>query len=98
PLKFLPRQTVAAAKLGLKRDGASYKVGDSVSIKANKLRTSRGQVAVISSDETRQICATTGTTNVTINFREAGTCQITLFAEGSAKFDQMIEVLTYIVK
>jgi len=98
PLKFLPRQTLPAAKLGLKRDGASYKVGDSVSIKANKLRTSRGQVAVVSSDETRQICLTTGTTNVTIKFRQAGTCQVTLFAEGSAKFDQMIEVLTYIVK
>ena len=98
PLKFLPRQTLPAAKLGLKRDGASYKVGDTVSIKSNKLRTSRGQVVAVSSDETRQICTTTGTTNVTIKFRQAGTCQVTLFAEGSAKFDQMIEVLTYIVK
>ena len=98
PLKFLPRQTLPAAKLGLKRDGASYKAGDSVSIKASKLRTSKGQVVAISSDETRQVCTTTGTTNVTIKFREAGTCQVTVFAEGSAKFDQMIEVLTYIVK
>ncbi len=98
PLKFLPRQTLPAAKLGLKRDGASYKVGDTVSIKSNKLRTSRGQVVAVSSDETRQICTTTGTTSVTIKFRQAGTCQVTLFAEGSAKFDQMIGVLTYIVK
>ena len=98
PLKFLPRQTLPAAKLGLKRDGASYKVGYTVSIKSNKLRTSRGQVVAVSSDETRPICTTTGTTNVTIKFRQAGTCQVTLFAEGSAKFDQMIEVLTYIVK
>ena len=98
PLKFLPRQTVAVAKLGLKRDGASYKAGDSVSISADKLKTSKGQAIFVTSDETRSICTTTGTTSFTIKFRKPGKCQVTLFAEGSAKLDQMIEVLTYIVK
>ena len=98
PLKFLPRQTVTMAKLGLKRDGASYKVGDSVVLSANKLISSKGQKVIVTSDETRSICATTGTTSVTIKFRKAGTCRVTLFADGSSKFDQMIEVLTYIVK
>ena len=97
-LKFLPRQTVAIAKLGLKRDGASYKSGDSISLSASKLKTSKGQAVYVSSDETRAVCTTTGTTRVTIKFRKPGTCQVTLFADGSAKFDQMIEVLTYIVK
>lgn len=98
PLKFLPRQTVALAKLGLKRDGASYKAGESVVLSANKLISSKGQKVVVTSDETRSICTTTGTTSVTIKFRKAGTCRVTLFADGSSKFDQMIEVLTYTVK
>jgi hypothetical protein len=98
PLKFLPRQTVALAKLGLKRDGASYKTGDSVVLSASKLISSKAQKIVVSSDDTRSICATSGATSVTIKFRKAGTCRITLFADGSSKFDQMIEVLTYIVK
>lgn len=98
PLKFLPRQTVALAKLGLKRDGASYKAGESVALSASKLISSKGQKVVVTSDETRSICTTTGTTNVTIKFRKAGTCRVTLFADGSSKFDQMIEVLTYTVK
>ncbi len=98
PLKFLPRQTVTAAKLGLKRDGASYTAGESIVISANKLKSSRGQDITVSSDETRSICTTTGTSSFTIKFRQPGKCQITLFAEGSSKFDQMIEVLTYIVK
>ena len=98
PLKFLPSQTVAVAKLGMKRDGASYKVGNSVSISASKLKTSKGKAVIVSSDETRAICRTTGTTSFTIKFRKPGKCQVTLFAECSAKFDQMIEVLTYIVK
>ena len=98
PLKFLPSQTVAVAKLGMKRDGARYKVGNSVSISASKLKTSKGKAVIVSSDETRAICRTTGTTSFTIKFRKPGKCQVTLFAEGSAKFDQMIEVLTYIVK
>ena len=98
PLKFLPSQTVAVAKLGMKRDGARYKVGNSVSISASKLKTSKGKAVIVSSDETRAICTTTGTTSFTIKFRKPGKCQVTLFAEGSAKFDQMIEVLTYIVK
>ncbi len=98
PLKFLPRQTVALAKLGLKRDGASYKAGESVVLSADKLISSKGQKVVVTSDETRSICTTTGTTSVTIKFRKAGTCRVTLFADGSSKFDQMIEVLTYTVK
>lgn len=98
PLKFLPRQTVALAKLGLKRDGAKYKVGESVSLSAGKLKTSKGQAISVSSDETRSICMTSGDTNVTIKFRKPGICKVTLFADGSKKFDQMIEVLTYIVK
>lgn len=102
PLKFLARQTVAVAKLGIKRDGASYKAGESVSLSASKLKTSKGQAVYVSSDETRSICTTTSTTtsttNFVIKFRKPGTCQVTLFADGSAKFDQMIEVLTYIVK
>ncbi|NBQ44985.1 MAG: hypothetical protein EBU37_02860 [Actinobacteria bacterium] len=97
PLKFLPRQTVALAKLGLKRDGASYKAGESVALSASKLISSKGQRVVVTSDETRSICTTTGTTSVTIKFRKAGTCRVTLFADGSSKFDQMIEVLTYTV-
>lgn len=98
PLNFLPSQGVVLAKLGLKKDGASYKVGQSVVISANKLVSSKGQKVSVSSDETRSICKITGTSNVTINFVKAGTCQITLVADGSAKFDQMIQVLTYTVK
>ena len=98
PLNFLPRQTVALANLGMKRDGASYKAGESVSLRASKLKTSKSQAIYVSSDETRSICTTTGTANFVIKFRKPGTCQVTLFADGSAKFDQMIEVLTYIVK
>ena len=102
PLNFLPRQTVALAKLGLKRNGASYKAGESVSLSASKLKTSKGKAVYVSSDETRSVCTTAGTKNsaasFTIKFRKPGTCQVTLFADGSAKFDQMIEVLTYIVK
>ena len=98
PLKFLPRQTVVAANLGLKRDGASYKAGESISLSASKLKTSKGRAVYISSDETRPICTTTGSSSFTIKFRKPGTCQVTLFADGSAKFDQMIEVLTFIVK
>lgn len=102
PLNFLPRQTVALAKLGLKRNGASYKAGESVSLSASKLKTSKGKAVYVSSDETRSVCRTAGTKNssasFTIKFRKPGTCQVTLFADGSAKFDQMIEVLTYIVK
>ena len=98
PLNFLPRQTVALAKLGLKRNGASYKAGESISLSASKLKTSKGQAIYVSSDETRSICTTTGTTNVVIKFRKPGTCQVTLFADGSAKFDQMIEVLSFSVK
>jgi len=98
PLKFLPQQSVSPAKLGLKKNGASYKVGESVAIGAAKLVSSKGRKVVAFSDETRSICAISGTTNLTIRFRKAGECRITLFSEGSAKFDQMIETLTYIVK
>lgn len=98
PLKFLPSQSVDVVKLGLKKDGASYKVGQSVVISAAKLVSLKGQKVVVSSDETRSICRTEGTTNVTIKFRKPGTCRITLFADGSAKFDQMIQILTYTIK
>ena len=98
PFKFLARQTVVVANLGLKRDGASYKAGESISLNASKLKTSKGQSVFVASEETRSICTTIGTTSFTIKFRKPGTCKVTLFAYGSAKFDQMIEVLTYIVK
>ena len=98
PLKFLPSQSVDVAKLGLKKDGASYKAGQSVLISAGKLVSLKGQKIVVSSDETQSICRTEGSSNVTIKFRNAGTCRITLFADGSAKFDQMIQILTYTVK
>lgn len=98
PLKFLQRQKVVLPKLGLKRDGAKYRSGESVVLNANNLKTSHGMAVHVSSDETRSICTTTGTTSFEIRFRKAGTCQVTLFAEGAAKFDQMIEVLTYTVK
>lgn len=98
PLKFLPSQSVDVVKLGLKKDGASYKVGQSVMISAGKLVSLKGQKIVVSSDETRSICRTEGTSNVTIKFRKPGICRITLFADGSAKFDQMIQILTYTVK
>ena len=98
PLNFLPGQTFVPSKLGLKKDGATYKAGDSVSISASKLISSKGQAIVVSSDETRSICTTTGTTSFTIKFKKPGTCVVNLFAEGSAKFDQMIKTLTYTVK
>jgi len=98
PLNFLPRQKITPAKLGLKKDGATYKVGQSVVISASKLVSSKGQKVFVSSFETRSICAVSGTTNSTIKFLKAGNCQLTLFSDGSAKFDQMIEKLTYIVK
>ena len=98
PLKFLPTQDVAAASLGLKKDGAKYKAGTSVSIGASKLVTTKGQPVVVTSSETRSICSTTGTTSVVISFKKAGTCSVTLSAEGSANLDQMIKTLTYIVK
>lgn len=98
PLKFLPRQTVALSQLGLKKDGATYKAGSSVSISANKLVTNKRAAISVSSDETRSICSTTKGSGFTINFKKAGVCKVTLFADGSSKFDQMIEILTYIVK
>jgi hypothetical protein len=98
PLKFLPRQTVALSQLGLKKDGATYKAGSSVSISANKLVSNKRAAISVSSDETRSICSTTKGSGFTINFKKAGVCKVTLFADGSSKFDQMIEILTYIVK
>ena len=98
PLKFLPTQDVALTSLGLKKDGAKYNAGTSVSIGAGKLVTTKGQPVVVTSSETRSICSTTGTTSVVISFKKAGTCSVTLSAEGSANLDQMIKTLTYIVK
>jgi len=98
PLRFLPTQDVAVASLGLKKDGAKYKAGTSVSIGASKLVTTKGQPVVVTSSETRSICSTSGTTSVVISFKKAGTCSVTLGAEGSANLDEMIKILTYIVK
>ncbi len=98
PLKFLPTQDVTVASLGLKKDGAKYKAGTSVSISASKLVTTKGQPVSISSTETRSICSTSGTTKVVIEFKKAGTCSVTLVAYGSKNLDQMIKILTYIVK
>jgi len=33
-----------------------------------------------------------------IKFKKPGICKVTLVADGSSKFDQMIKTLTYIVK
>ncbi|MCX6535122.1 MAG: hypothetical protein NT119_00975, partial [Actinobacteria bacterium] len=98
PLKFLPTQDVTLASLGLKKDGAKYVAGNSVSISASKLVTTKGQAVAVSSSETRSICSTTGTTSVVIEFKKAGICSITLSAEGSKNLDQMIKTVTYIVK
>ena len=98
PLKFLPTQDVTVASLGLKKDGAKYKAGSSVSISASKLVTTKGQPVSVSSTETRSICSTSGTTKVVIEFKKAGICSVTLVADGSKNLDQMIETLTYIVK
>ena len=98
PLKFLPTQDVAVASLGLKKDGAKYKAGTSVSISASKLVTSKGQQVLVTSPETRSICTTTGTSSVKIEFRKPGICSVTLSAEGSKNLDQMIKTITYIVK
>ncbi len=98
PLKFLPTQDVATVSLGLKKDGAKYKAGSSVSISASKLVTNKGQRVVVTSSETRSICSTTGTSSVVISFRKAGVCSVTLAAEGTSNLDQMIKTLTYIVK
>ena len=98
PLKFLPTQDVAVASLGLKKDGAKYKAGSSVSISASKLVTSKGQQVFVTSPETRSICTTTGTSSVKIEFRKPGICSVTLSAEGSKNLDQMIKTITYIVK
>jgi hypothetical protein len=98
PLKFLPTQDVTVASLGLKKDGAKYAAGSSVSISASKLITTKGQRVVVSSSETRSICSTTGTTSFVISFRKAGVCSVTLAAEGTSNLDQMIKTLTYIVK
>lgn len=98
PLRFLPTQDVAVASLGLKKDGAKYKAGTSVSIGASKLVTTKGRPVVVTSSETRSICSTSGTTSVVISFKKAGICSVTLGAEGSADLDEMIKILTYIVK
>jgi hypothetical protein len=98
PLKFLPTQDVTVASLGLKKDGAKYAAGSSVSISASKLITTKGQRVVVSSSETRSICSTTGTTSFVISFRKAGVCSVTLTAEGTSNLDQMIKTVTYIVK
>jgi hypothetical protein len=98
PLKFLPTQDVTVASLGLKKDGAKYAAGSSVSISASKLVTTKGQLVVVSSSETRSICSTTGTSSVVISFRKAGVCSVTLAAEGTSNLDQMIKTVTYIVK
>ena len=98
PLKFLPTQDVTFESLGLKKDGAKYKAGSSVSISASKLVSTKGQVVSVSSTETRSICSTTGTSNVVIQFRKAGICLVTLSADGSKNLDQMIKTVTYIVK
>ncbi len=98
PIKFLPSQDVAIASLGVKKDGAKYKAGSSVSISASKLVTSKGQQVFVTSPETRSICTTTGTSSVKIEFRKPGICSVTLSAEGSKNLDQMIKTITYIVK
>ena len=98
PIKFLPSQDVTIASLGLKKDGAKYKAGTSVSISASKLVSSKGQQVFVTSPETRSICTTTGTSNVKIEFRKPGICSVTLSAEGSKNLDQMIKIITYIVK
>ena len=98
PIKFLPSQDVTIASLGLKKDGAKYKAGTSVSISASKLVTSKGQQVFVTSPETRSICTTTGTASVKIEFRKPGICSVTLSAEGSKNLDQMIKIITYIVK
>ena len=98
PIKFLPTQDVALSSLGLKKDGATYKAGTSVAMSASKLVTTKKTPVTVSSEETRSICTTTGTSSFTIKFRKPGICKVTLFADGSSKFDQMIKTLTYIVK
>jgi hypothetical protein len=98
PLKFLPTQDVVVTNLGLKKDGAKYKAGTSVAIRASKLVTSKGQAVMVTSVETRSICSTTGTSSVKIAFRKPGICSITLAAEGTSNLDQMIKTITYIVK
>jgi len=98
PLKFLPTQDVTVASLGLKKDGAKYAAGSSVSISASKLVTTKGQRVVVSSSETRSVCSTTGTSTVVLSFRKAGVCSVTLAAEGTSNLDQMIKTVTYIVK
>ncbi len=98
PIKFLPSQDVTIASLGLKKDGAKYKAGTSVSISASKLVSSKGQQVFVTSPETRSICTTTGTSSVKIEFRKPGICSVTLSAEGSKNLDQMIKIITYIVK
>jgi hypothetical protein len=98
PIKFLPTQDVAVSSLGLKKDGAKYVAGTSVSISASKLVTSKGQQVFVTSPETRSICTTTGTSSVKIEFRKPGICSVTLSAEGSKNLDQMIKTSTYIVK
>ncbi len=98
PLKFLPTQDVTVASLGLKKDGAKYAAGSSVSISASKLVTTKGKRVVVSSSETRSVCSTTGTSTVVLRFRKAGVCSVTLAAEGTSNLDQMIKTVTYIVK
>jgi len=69
-----------------------------IAISASKLVTSKGQQVFVTSPETRSICTTTGTSSVKIEFRKPGICSVTLSAEGSKNLDQMIKIITYIVK
>jgi hypothetical protein len=97
-LTFLRSQAIKARVMGLPKDGATAKVGSSISLKASTLVTDRKSVVRVTSDTPGVCSAVKGATSTTIRFLRKGSCVVQLVAKPTPTHQRFAATFTYIVR
>lgn len=98
PLTFLGSQAIKARVMGLPKDGATAKVGSSISLKASTLVTDRKSVVRVTSDTPGVCSVVKGATSTTIRFLRKGSCVVQLVAKPTSTHQRFSATFTYIVR
>jgi hypothetical protein len=98
PLTFLRSQAIKARVMGLPRDGASRKLGSSISLKASTLVTDQKAVVRVSSDTPGVCSVVKGATSTSIRFESKGSCIVQLVAKATSTHQRFAATFTYVVR
>lgn len=98
PLTFLRLQAIRARVMGLPKDGATAKVGSSISVKASTLVTDQKSIVRLTSSTPGLCSVTKGATSTSIRFLRKGNCQLQVAARATPTHLRFVATLTYIVR